>query len=76
MGVTYNTFLGGYTPMCDDCGVALCWDIGPDEYEAERGFWDTWRCRDCNPDYLGARKRWVAKRVGGLEGKSAQNRLT
>ena len=36
------------TPICSDCGVFLCWDIGEDEYEADRAFWDAWICESCN----------------------------
>ena len=50
MGVTVNksTTPGGVTPICDKCGVSLCWDISDDEYQMDRPFWDTWVCRDCN----------------------------
>lgn len=43
-----GTMPGGMTPICEECGVALCWDIAVEEYEAERAFWDAWKCRDCN----------------------------
>ena len=50
MGVTVSksTTPGGVTPICDKCGVSLCWDISDDEYQMDRPFWDTWVCQDCN----------------------------
>lgn len=44
--------------MCNNCGVALCWDISQEEYEEAAEFWDKWTCRDCNPNYKGAYERW------------------
>jgi len=43
-----GTLPGGVTPVCNDCGVALCWDISEGEYAQDRAFWDAWRCRGCN----------------------------
>ncbi len=50
MGITVSksTIPGGVTPICDKCGVSLCWDISDDEYQADRPFWDAWICQDCN----------------------------
>lgn len=63
MGViNSNSFSDGYTPICNSCGVCLCWDIGPTEYAERREFWDDWECRDCNPDADGSRKRYIEKR--------------
>jgi hypothetical protein len=45
------------TPICSECGVALCWDISVEEYEAEKEFWDNWCCRYCNPTYRYRRRR-------------------
>jgi hypothetical protein len=39
---------GGVTPCCNDCGIALCWDISEDQYHEEKSFWDDWICQDCN----------------------------
>ena len=58
MATIYDKFLGGYTPICNECGVKLCWDISPYEYEEDKSFWDEWTCRDCNPNYSGALKRY------------------
>lgn len=45
-------------PLCNDCGVALCWGISFDEYEEYTEFWDNWRCRDCNPNYEGSYEKF------------------
>jgi len=56
--VTASTIPGGVTPVCDNCGIALCWDVSEPEYLANKTFWDNWRCKECNPDYRGALKRF------------------
>jgi hypothetical protein len=38
------TFL---TPICNDCGICLCWDISVEEYEADKAFWEGWQCEFC-----------------------------
>ena len=50
MGVHIHggTMDGGLTPICNECGVSLCWDISEFEYEKDSDFWDSWICRDCN----------------------------
>lgn len=50
MGVHVHggTMPGAVTPICNTCGIALCWDIAEEEYEESRPFWDGWICRDCN----------------------------
>lgn len=58
MVIPSRTFGEGYTPICSDCGIALCWDIGPDEYDEAKPFWDNWKCKECNPDYRGALKKF------------------
>lgn len=42
---------GEIQPICNDCGVALCWSVSKDEYKEFKEFWDAWKCRDCNPNY-------------------------
>jgi hypothetical protein len=56
MGITIHggTMTGGVTPTCDECGVALCWDISRTDYLAAKAFWDAWRCQDCNGSRLSA----------------------
>ena len=58
MGVVQShMFLGeGLTPICDKCGVALCWDISVSEYEEDKQFWDDWVCESCDPEYKKRRK--------------------
>jgi hypothetical protein len=48
----------GYTPVCDSCGIALCYDISEEEYQENKSFWDNWQCKECNPNYKGALKRF------------------
>lgn len=49
MGVHRNksTTPGGWTPICNDCGVSLCWDISDEDYRHRQAKWDAWKCRDC-----------------------------
>lgn len=44
-----------------DCGVALCWSIDENEYLKWKGFWDEWKCRDCNKNYKGAFEEYKLK---------------
>lgn len=57
-----STLRGGYTPICNSCGVALCWDISSEEYDEARGFWDAWICEDCNGGEPMSLLRWNAQR--------------
>lgn len=43
-----GTMPGGVTPICNACGVSLCWDISEEEAEEARDFWEGWKCEDCN----------------------------
>lgn len=43
-----GTMPGALTPICNHCGVSLCWDISEEEYEDIWEFWDAWICQDCN----------------------------
>ena len=52
-------FDDGYTPTCDRCGIALCWDISEYEYEEDQEFWDNWVCKNCNPKYKHNKKKDV-----------------
>lgn len=58
MGIIQSKSTDGYTPICNKCGVHLCWDISYVEYEEDEEFWDTWECEDCNPFAKGAHKRF------------------
>lgn len=46
--VHHGTMPEGKTPICNECGVSLCFDISDDEYSLNQTFWDNWICRDCN----------------------------
>ncbi len=46
--VHHGTMPGGVTPICNDCGIALCWDISDADYAEATAFWDAWICQDCN----------------------------
>lgn len=50
MGVHVHngTMPGAVTPICNCCGIALCWDVDEDEYENAQAFWDAWVCKECN----------------------------
>lgn len=65
MGVTLvnSTLDGGVTPICEDCGIMLCYDISLDEYLEAKEFWDKWRCSECNPQWKGALQRWKAEHL-------------
>jgi hypothetical protein len=62
MGVHVHggTMAGAVTPICNECGIALCWDISEDQYAQERPFWDGWICRDCNDGEPLSLKQWEA----------------
>lgn len=59
MGVTItnSTLGGGVTPICNECGITLCWDIANCEYECDQGFWDSWVCEECNGGHPMRRER-------------------
>lgn len=60
MGIQLKEF-GEAQPICNECGVALCWSIDEIEYLKWKGFWDEWRCRDCNENYKGAFEEYKLK---------------
>jgi DNA primase catalytic subunit len=43
-----GTMLGALTPICNDCGTSLCFDIDTEEYESNKEFYDEWICQSCN----------------------------
>ncbi len=57
MGISIHggTLPGGVTPTCNDCGISLCWDIPRTQYLEAKGFWDEWKCQDCNGSRLSER---------------------
>jgi len=67
MGVSIKDF-GEVQPRCNSCGVALCWSIDSEEYLDNKSFWDAWKCRDCNPDYEGAYKKYKSMKTACFTG--------
>lgn len=63
MGAVYGAFLGGYTPICNDCGVSLCWDISEQEYDEAKAFWDDWICQGCNNGVKMSRKLYYERKI-------------
>lgn len=55
-----GTMDGGLTPICNSCGVSLCWDISVEDYKQDTMFWDSWVCRDCNGGEPMNRKEYYA----------------
>lgn len=49
MGITVlnNSDLDEVRPICNDCGILLCWGISITEYEEREAFWNAWRCEYC-----------------------------
>lgn len=46
MGVIYD-YDGWVKPICNDCGIALCWSLDEVQYIECKPFWDNWMCEDC-----------------------------
>jgi hypothetical protein len=46
---------GDYQPICQDCGIALCWTLDWFSYEDHKDYWDRWKCETCDPGYF---NRW------------------
>jgi len=63
VGVTIknSTMEGAVTPICNECGITLCWDISIEEYEEAKGFWDDWICEVCNKGVPLSLKEWKVK---------------
>lgn len=65
MGITiYNgTMEGAMTPICNCCGILLCWDISEEEALGENNaFWESWVCQDCNNGVRMSLRDWRLKR--------------
>ena len=60
MGVHVHggTMPGGVTPICNECGTSLCWDLSEEEYAEAKPFWDSWICECCNGDTPLSLKDW------------------
>lgn len=50
--------IDGHTPICESCGVCLCWNISDIEANEDRDFWEQWRCEDCNGGKRMSLKEW------------------
>lgn len=42
-----STWIGALTPICNECGITLCWDISYEDYFDREDFWDDWKCDEC-----------------------------
>jgi len=48
MGIKRSTtFQDAITPVCNSCGIYLCWDISDSDYRERPDFWESWLCRPC-----------------------------
>lgn len=56
-----GTMPGGVTPICNECGISLCWDISNEDFERAKAFWDAWICVDCNGGVPLSLKDWEQK---------------
>lgn len=66
MGVTNSrTIPGDYTPICNQCGIALCYDISQEDYDKYQAFWDQWCCPECGGNGEGSFLKWFAKEKNG-----------
>lgn len=64
IGTHGGTMPGAVTPICNDCGTFLCWDLGEEEAEENSDFWAAWICQDCNGGERMSLKQWRAQRAG------------
>lgn len=62
-----STIPGGVTPVCGECGIALCFDISNEEYLENFKFWDNWKCEECNPDARGSYLRYRMNQAKDFE---------
>ena len=75
MGIsTKDTFItGGVTPICNECGISLCYDISEEEYNEYPEFWDGWICKDCNGGESLSLKSWIKNKPIYLERLNKNN---
>ncbi len=75
MGVihTNSTMPGAVTPVCNVCGVFLCWDIAEHEYVHDQAFWDEWICQECHGGVPLSLKAW-RRQQGKAQDSSHQTR--
>jgi hypothetical protein len=69
MGLTVHpgTMPGGMTPICNSCGICLCWDISKQDAARDAAFWEAWVCQDCNGGVRLSLPDW---RLNNQQGKS------
>lgn len=53
-----GTMSGALTPICNSCGVSLCWDVSVEDGRCDQDFWDQWTCQDCNNGVRMSLERW------------------
>lgn len=73
VGIHGGTMDGAVTPMCNKCGIALCWDISEEEYGEAKKFWDKWICQECNDGQPLSLKEWMrfkAREITNMSGGS------
>ena len=63
IGKHVGTMPGAVTPVCNECGTFLCWDLAEEEADENLEFWDAWICQDCNGGERMSLKQWQAQRV-------------
>ena len=56
-----GTMDGALTPICEECGVSLCWDLEENEALENEGFWNQWKCQDCNDGERMSLEKWKAQ---------------
>ena len=64
LGVHGGTMPGAMTPICNECGAFLCWDLCIEEAYENLEFWDAWVCQDCNDGERMSLKQWRERRAG------------
>lgn len=56
-----STMDGALTPICESCGVSLCWDVEEIQAIADMDFWNQWKCQDCNGGHRMSLEQWRLK---------------
>jgi hypothetical protein len=59
MGIIADYALEEYQPICDLCGIALCYTVNEYEYLKDKIFWDAWTCQNCDPNYLSEYRKFL-----------------
>ena len=62
-----GTMPGALTPICNCCGVSLCWDISTEDYRNDQDFWDDWICQDCNDGERMTRDLYYSQKAVALK---------